>query len=33
MCYCAEEFIWDENGKAPNPNHDEENYEYYFKGN
>ena len=42
LCYAAEETIWedyqDENGKwhvmdLPNPNHDEEHYEYFFKGN
>lgn len=41
-CYAAEETIWedyqDENGEwhvrdLPNPNHDEEHYEYFFKGN
>ncbi len=42
MCYCAEEFIWKDvqapDGKfsykkVPNPSHDAEHYEYYFKGN
>ena len=33
MCYCAEKFIWREDGNVPNPNHDEEHYDYFFKGN
>lgn len=34
MCYSAEEFIYDDDyNKIPNPNHDSEHYEYYFKGN
>lgn len=34
MCYCAEATIWDDNYKTiPNPNHDAEHYDYFFKGN
>lgn len=34
MCYCAEATIWDDNyGTIPNPNHDAEHYDYFFKGN
>lgn len=32
MCYCAEEYAW-EDGKKNNPNHDSEHYDYFFKGN
>lgn len=33
MCYCAEEFVWGDDGKVPNPTHDPEHYDYFFKGN
>ena len=34
MCYCAEATIWDDNYETiPNPNHDAEHYDYFFKGN
>lgn len=34
MCYSAEKFMYDDNyNEIPNPNHDSEHYEYYFKGN
>lgn len=33
MCYCAEAFLWGEDGKEQNPNHDSEHYDYFFKGN
>jgi hypothetical protein len=34
MCYAAYDTIWDDNHKQiPNPNHDSENYDYFFKGN
>jgi hypothetical protein len=34
MCYAAYETIWDDDWKQiPNPNHDSENYDYFFKGN
>lgn len=34
MCYCAEATIWDDNNEPiPNPNHDAEHYDYFFKGN
>lgn len=34
MCYAAYETIWDDNWKQiPNPNHNSENYDYFFKGN
>lgn len=34
MCYSAYDTIWDDNYKEiPNPNHDSENYDYFFKGN
>lgn len=33
MCYCADEYIWDDwDGKKENPNHDSEHYDYFFKG-
>lgn len=33
-CYCACSTVFDEDWKeVPNPNHDEEKYEYFFKGN
>lgn len=35
MCYCADEKIWSEEVESyiPNPNHDSEHYDYFFKGN
>ena len=34
MCYCAEATIWGDNYETiPNPNHDAEHYDYFFKGN
>ena len=34
MCYCAEATIWGDNFETiPNPNHDAEHYDYFFKGN
>lgn len=35
ICYAAEETIYDYDSQInyPNPNHDENKYEYYFKGN
>ena len=35
MCYCAVETIYDWNTREirPNPNHDAEHYDYFFKGN
>lgn len=34
MCYCADATIWDDNNETiPNPNHDAEHYDYFFKGN
>jgi hypothetical protein len=34
MCYAAYETIWDDDwNETPNPNHDSENYDYFFKGN
>lgn len=33
MCYCAEERVWTDDGFVPNPNHDSEHYDYFFKGN
>lgn len=34
MCYCAEATIWGNNYETiPNPNHDAEHYDYFFKGN
>lgn len=35
MCYCADEWIHDfeNNCYKPNPNHDSEHYDYFFKGN
>lgn len=35
MCYAAYDTIWDNDYKnrIPNPNHDEANYDYFFKGN
>lgn len=35
MCYSAYETIWDSSWtkRIPNPNHDSENYDYFFKGN
>lgn len=35
MCYSAYETIWDSSWtkQIPNPNHDSENYDYFFKGN
>ena len=34
MCYAAYDTIWDDDYKnIPNPNHDSENYDYFFKGN
>ena len=33
-CYRADPFIWDDKlGSIPNPKHDIEHYDYYFKGN
>lgn len=33
-CYCARSTVFDEDWKeVPNPNHDEEKYEYFLKGN
>jgi len=33
-CNSADDYIWDDDGnKVPNPNPDEEHYEYYYKGN
>jgi hypothetical protein len=34
MCYAAEPTTWDSSyNSIPNPNHDPENYDYFFKGN
>lgn len=33
MCYCAEDFVWSDEGSVPNPNNDSEHYDYFFKGN
>lgn len=34
MCYSAYETIWDDDYKEiPNPNHNPEKYDYFFKGN
>lgn len=35
MCWAAEEVVWDEGREeyVPNPNHNEDRYEYFFKGN
>lgn len=34
MCYAAEPMTWDSSYHSiPNPNHDSENYDYFFKGN
>lgn len=33
MCNCADEYMWTDDGKVPNPNHDPEHYDYFYKGN